>query len=113
LERVDEYFDNYVKELTARVERSRSLESKTKLAARRAAARAEHERRRLDQVQRHEIRVIPHLDALLLLAEPAWRVALLVAEHDRPRGQNALWVPRTRRWSLAAQAGFPTATPSR
>jgi hypothetical protein len=98
LDRVDDYFDNYVKELTDRVARSRSFESKTKLAERRAAARAEHERRRLDQVQRHEIRVIPHVDGLLLLAEPAWRVTLLVAEHDKPRRQTALWVPRTRRW---------------
>ena len=101
LDRVDDYFENYVKELTGRVERSRSFEIKTKLAERRAAARTEHERRRVDQVQRHEVRVIPHLDALLLLAEPAWRVTLLVAEHGEPRRQPAVWVPRTRQWSLA------------
>jgi hypothetical protein len=99
--RVDDYFENYIEELTARVQRSRSNESKTKLAGRRAAARTEHERRRLDQVQRHEIRVIAHLETLLLLAEPAWRVTLLVARHDEPRRQSALWLPRTRRWSLA------------
>jgi hypothetical protein len=104
LDRVDDYFENYIKELTDRVARSRSFESKTKLAERCAAARAEHERRRADQVQRHELRVIPHLDALLLLAEPAWRVTLLVAEPGEPRRQYALWVPRTRRWSLADQA---------
>jgi hypothetical protein len=66
----------------------------------RRAARAEHERRRLDQVRRHEIRVIPHLDALLLLAEPAWPVILLVAEHDEPRRREAGRVSRARRWSL-------------
>lgn len=99
LERVDDYFENYVKELTDRVARSRSSEIKTKLAERRTAARAEHERRRLDQVQRHEIRVIPHLDALLLLAEPAWRVTLLVARHAESRRLSPLWLPRTRRWA--------------
>lgn len=96
---MDDYFENYVKELTDRVARSRSSEIKTKLAERRTAARAEHERRRLDQVQRHEIRVIPHLDALLLLAEPAWRVTLLVARHAESRRLSPLWLPRTRRWA--------------
>jgi hypothetical protein len=38
------------------------------------------------------------VDALLLLAEPAWKVSLLVAEHGEPRRQPALWLPRTRRW---------------
>jgi hypothetical protein len=104
LERVDDYFDTYVKELTERVARSRSFESKTKLAERRAAAHVEHERRRLDQVQRHAIRIIPHVDALMLLAEPAWSVNLLVAEHVEPRRQQAIWLPRTRRWSQAASA---------
>jgi hypothetical protein len=62
----------------------------------------EHERRRLDQLHRHEIRVIPHLDALLLLAEPAWRAKLTVAHHDVPRPCDALWVPRARRWKLVS-----------
>jgi hypothetical protein len=100
LDRVDDYFESYVKELTERVARSRSVESKAKLAERRTAARAEHEHRRADQVQRHEIRVIPHVDALLLLAEPAWCVTVLVAEHGEPRRQPARWVPRIRKWSL-------------
>lgn len=98
LDRVDDYFANYIKELTDRVARSRSAETRARLAERRAAARAEHDRRRLDQVRRHEIRIIPHVDALLLLAEPAWTVSLLVAEHGEPRRQTALWLPRTRRW---------------
>ncbi len=100
LERVDDYFEHYEAELTARAQRSRSFESKTKLAERRTAARAEHERRRMDQVQRHEIRVIPHADALLLLAEPAWRGLVLVAERGKPHRQTAVWVPRTRRWAV-------------
>jgi len=70
LERVDNYFENYLKELGGRLARSRSAETKTKLADRRRAAHAEHERRRQDQVRRHEIRIIPHVDALLLLADP-------------------------------------------
>jgi hypothetical protein len=100
LERVDDYFEHYAKELTDRVARSRSVETKATFAERRTAAGVEHERRRADQVQRHEIRVIPHVDVLLLLAEPAWRVTLLVAQHDEPRCQPAVWVPRTRTWSL-------------
>ena len=98
LERVDDYFANYIKELSDRVDRSRSVETKTKFADRRRAAVAEHDRRRRDQVQRHEIRILPHVDALLLLAEPAWNVTLLVAEHGQPRQQSAQWLPRTRRW---------------
>lgn len=98
LERVDDYFANYIKELNDRVARSRSAETKTKLTDRRRAAEAEHERRRHDQVQRHEIRIIPHVDALLLLAEPAWKVTLLVSEHGESRRQTAIWLPRTRRW---------------
>jgi hypothetical protein len=98
LERVDDYFADYEQELTGRIQRSRSLEVKTRLAQRRAAAQAEHERRRADQVQRHEVRVIPHVDALLLLAEPAWSVSVVITAHDEQRPQPALWLPRTRRW---------------
>jgi len=102
LDRVDDYFANYIKEFTDRVARSRSAETKTKLADRRRAAQAEHDRRRLDQVRRHEIRIIPHVDALVLLAEPAWTVSLLVSEHGEPRRQTAVWLPRIRRWLPAA-----------
>lgn len=102
LERVDDYFENYIRELAERAGRSRSAEIKAKLADRRQAALAEHQRRRLDQVQRHEIRIIPHLDTLLLLAEPAWELSLLLADHGESRRQSALWLPRTRRWLLAS-----------
>jgi hypothetical protein len=98
LDRVDKYFEDYLGELGGRLARSRSAETKTKLADRRRAAHAEHDRRRHDQVQRHEIRIIPHVDALLLLAEPAWKVTLLVSEHGEPHRQTAVWLPRTRRW---------------
>ena len=98
LDRIDDYFEHYQQELAGRFERSKSADAKSKLEQRRAATRAEHERRRLDQVHRHEIRVIPHLDALLLFAESAWRVTLRVSRHGDGRRQEALWVPRTRRW---------------
>jgi hypothetical protein len=98
LDRVDKYFEDYLGELGGRLARSRSAETKTKLADRRRAAHAEHERRRQDQVQRHEIRIIPHVDTLLLLAEPAWQITLQVSEHGEPRRQIAVWLPRTRRW---------------
>jgi len=98
LQRVNQYFEDYLKELGGRLIRSRSAETKAKLAERRRAAHAEHERRRQDQVQRHEIRLIPHVDTLLLLAEPAWQATLLVGEHGEPRRQTAVWLPRTRRW---------------
>ena len=98
LGRVDDYFVSYLQELGGRLARSRSVETKTKLADRRRAAHAEHERRRHDQVQRHEIRIIPHVDTLLLLAEPAWSATVLVAKHGEPRQQPAVWLPRTRRW---------------
>lgn len=63
-----------------------------------AAAKAEHARRRQDQVQRHEIRVIPHFDALLWLAEPAWQATVSFLEGNQPRRVEAVLVPRARRW---------------
>ena len=98
LERVDDYFENYARELTARGARSGSGTAKQKTAERLAAAQAEHARRRQDQVQRHEIRVIPHCDALLLLAEPAWQATVAVLEQGEMRPRLAHFVPRARRW---------------
>lgn len=40
-----------------------------------AVAKAEHARHRADQVARHEIAIVPYVDGLLLVAEPAWRMA--------------------------------------
>ncbi|MEO8427953.1 MAG: hypothetical protein ABI651_12660, partial [Verrucomicrobiota bacterium] len=62
LERIDDYFEAYERELLDRQSRSQSESTKMKTNERLAAARAEHQRRRQDQVQRHEIRLIPHLD---------------------------------------------------
>ena len=97
LERLEEYFIQYEKELTRRVARSGSGTS-TKAAERLAAARSEHSRRRLDQVARHEICLQPHVDALLLVAEPCWLASLEVEEQRETRTRLARFVPRARRW---------------
>ena len=97
LERIDAYFDHYVAELTARASRSASA----KAADRIAAAKAEHARHRADQVTRHEITVVPHLDALLLVAEPAWRAQLhLERAHHHADTPVVRFVPRARRWVI-------------
>jgi hypothetical protein len=98
LERIDEYFANYERELSARVDRRYSESAKLKTADRLAAARAEHARRRADQVARHEICVQPHWDALLLVAEPAWRASVDLERSHVPQTLEALFVPRARRW---------------
>lgn len=74
LERVDDYFENYERELAERAGRGGGS-AKIKLANRLAVAKAEHARHRADQVARHEIAIVPYVDGLLLVAEPAWRMA--------------------------------------
>ena len=98
MDRVDDYFENYEQELTARSERSSSETAKVKLSDRLAAARAEHSRRRADQVARHEIRVRPHFDALLLVAEPAWRAGVEIDIAHQNQKLDARFVPRCRKW---------------
>jgi hypothetical protein len=100
LNRVDEYFDAYERELTDRAKRTSNQNSKIKLAHRLAAAKIEHERRRADQLARHEIRILPHLDALLLVAEKAWRAQVHVGRHHHTQTTRALFVPRLRQWKL-------------
>ncbi|HYG25224.1 MAG TPA: hypothetical protein VEH04_20840 [Verrucomicrobiae bacterium] len=103
LTRVDDYFVNYERELSERATRSRNENTKLKADERLAAARAEHQRRRADQVQRHEIRVLPHFDALLLVAEPAWRAAIALTRHAEAQSGPALFIPRARRWGPFGQ----------
>lgn len=100
LERIDSYFTGYARELSERAARSHSNNVKLKTDERLAAARAEHTRRRADQVQRHEIRVLPRFDALLLLAEPAWQATVTTAHHGESAAHLAHYVPRNRRWFL-------------
>ena len=98
LDRIDKYFENYELELAARAARSSSEAAKVRTADRLAAARAEHTRRRADQVARHEIRVQPHIDALLLVAEPAWRATLSMERTHVAQDLSAVFVPRARKW---------------
>ena len=102
LERIDSYFESYGRELRERLDRKRPENTRLKVEERLAAAKAEHGRRRQDQVHRHEIRVIPHLDALLLLAEPAWKTRTSFVRKNEACSAEALFVPRARRWMIAA-----------
>jgi hypothetical protein len=98
LERIEDYFDGYEAELRDRLARSGSESVKTKITQRVSAAAAERNRRRQDQVERHEIRVIPHWDALLLAAEPAWRAVVSAEQDHRRYPVESVFVPRLRRW---------------
>lgn len=98
VERIDDYFENYAHELSARAGRTVNAQAKMKSADRLAAAKAEHARRRADQVARHEIRIHPHLESLLLVAERAWRAQLRVERSHRAQTLEALFVPRSRKW---------------
>ena len=98
LDRIDDYFANYEHELAARAARSASGNVKLKTGERLAAAKDEHVRRRADQVARHEIRVQPHFDALVLVAERAWQGALQLEIARQPEAVEAQFVPRARRW---------------
>lgn len=98
LDRVDNYFINYERELRQRLGRVR--QPSARLEERLAAARSEHVRRRNDQIQRHEIRVIPHLDALLFIAEPAWKMNIETSTATKSRKTEALFIPRLRQWWL-------------
>ena len=98
LERIDDYFEAYERELLQRQSRSQSESTKMKSNDRLVAAAAEHQRRRQDQVQRHEIRLIPHLDALLLVAEPAWQTTVTFVQRHELRRTTAKFVTRARRW---------------
>lgn len=100
LQRVDDYFENYALELSSRSTRSTSENVRSKQADRLAAARAAHERRRADQIARHEIRVHPHVDALLLVCEPAWQVQLEVDRAHQSQRVTAQIIPRARRWEI-------------
>ncbi len=104
LDRVDDYFEHYEAELASRAARTRAESTKLKSAERLAAAKAEHARRRADQVARHEIQVRPHLEALLLIAEPAWQAALQWETRHQPHQGTGRFVPRLRQWKMDGPA---------
>jgi hypothetical protein len=99
IQRIDDYFTQYEKELVRRGSRS-AASAGVKSAERLAAARAEHARRRLDQVGRHEVNVQFSVDALLLVAEYAWRADLRIEEERAARVLSATFAPRARQWFL-------------
>lgn len=101
LDRIDNYFEQYALELASRERSTGSKGVKLKMKDRLAAAKSEHERRRADQVARHEIRVHPHIDALVLVAEPAWRAGLEIQRDHRHELVSGLFIPRARRWQVA------------
>jgi hypothetical protein len=98
LDRIEDYFQSYERELKTRLARTTKGAGQTRLAERLTAAATECERRRQDQLHRHEIHVIPRWDAFLLLAEPAWEADFTVIEHRQPISRRAVFVPRPRRW---------------
>lgn len=100
LERIDEYFFHYRQELLQRGARSTAESAKAKTADRLAASDAEHTRRRSDQIARHEIRIVPHIDALFLIAEAAWQADLSVTHARRAESVSAHFIPRSRRWEI-------------
>ncbi|HEX9786166.1 MAG TPA: hypothetical protein VGA56_25995 [Opitutaceae bacterium] len=103
LARIDDYFESYERELNERA--ARHSAANPKVAERLAAARVERTRHRTDQVARHEIVVQPHIDALLLVAEPAWRTTVRVSRaHAHPETLTAHFIPRARRWVVLDQA---------
>jgi hypothetical protein len=112
LDRIEDYFDSYERELAARQNRSRTEASKTRLAERLAAAQAERARRRQDQLQRHEIRVLLHFDALLLTAEPAWKAVVTVEQPGSAQRWEGLFVPRWRRWRTVGRPSSRRGTSS-
>jgi hypothetical protein len=98
LERIDDYYAAYEQELRGRRPKASGGSAQARLTERLAAAAADHQRRRDDQLQRYEIRVIPHWDAWLLVAEPAWLARVSVVEGHERREVQAVYVPRLRRW---------------
>ncbi len=105
LDRVDQYFEHYQQELGQRNPRSATEAARTKSADRLAAARAEHARRRADQVARHEIHVHGHIDSLVLIAESAWRASVKFDSSRQQWTGSALFIPRSRRWARTEMAG--------
>jgi hypothetical protein len=105
LERIDDYFENYRRELISRTPRAGAEAAKVKTVERLAASEAEHSRRRADQIARHAIRIIPHIDALLLIAEPAWHADATVNRSRRAETISAHFIPRSRRWEIESMGG--------
>ncbi len=108
LSRIDGYFHEYESELASRGGRSRAAGAQEKLKDRLRATKTEHARRREDQIARHELHIVPHVDALLIIAEPAWRATVNAVRDHREQQVPALFVPRARRWVLGGGSDTTT-----
>lgn len=97
---VDRYYADYAGALAGRLIRTRSEAGRSKMQERLEAAKLEHQIRRIDQIKRHEIHVHAHVDALLMVAEPAHKTQVHYVQERQERQQIALWIPRMRSWSL-------------
>ncbi len=100
LNRIDDYFAEYLRELQQRARRRTAVGSGARYEERLKAAAEEHERRRDDQVKRHEISIAPHLDALLWIAEPAWSSTVAWREGREEHSRPATYLSRLRQWFL-------------
>jgi hypothetical protein len=98
LSRIDRYFENYSRELHSRMGRQRKDDAIKRYADRLEATRVEHNRRRTDQIERHAIHLLPHIDAALTVAEPAFIATVSCRAGRAERNTRAIFVPRTRRW---------------
>jgi hypothetical protein len=98
LSRIGQYFSHYEEELRQRLARQHSPEALQRSEQRIEATRQEHERRRADQIQRHAVRVMPQLDGLLTVAEPAFETTVHTRRGRDEVTTEALYVPRIRRW---------------
>jgi hypothetical protein len=98
LSRIDSYFENYSRELHSRMARQRKEDAIKRYADRLEATRIEHHRRRTDQIERHTIHLLPHVDAVLAVAEPALVATVSCRAGRAERSTRAMFVPRTRRW---------------
>lgn len=105
LRRIDHYFAGQVSELESRRSGRGSKQGSAKIDERIAATRAEHTRRREDQVQRHEVVVLPHVDAVVCVAERAWRSRVRVLRGRAAAADDGVFVfvPRLRRWFAEAE----------
>jgi hypothetical protein len=99
LARIDEYFASYEAELKQRASRrSATADAHTRHEDRLRAAKEEHQRRRDDQIHRHEISVIPTIDLCVCVAERAWATKVTVRHGRESEELPYLYVPRLRRW---------------
>jgi len=85
------------------MDRQHKEEAMRRYADRLEATLLEHNRRRTDQIERHTIHVVPHIDALLTVAEPAFAARASWQAGRNERTASALFVPRTRRWHLRGE----------